>query len=85
MDALSREKSFRQIVHLSEFRPHNARVVTDNAADVVVTHCGQRMSGMARVIALPTPTLTRKQTPFDGITAEVAAGLDAFVFRTAPR
>lgn len=34
---------------------------------------------------MPTPILTRKKTPFDGVPAEVFADLAAFVRRWAPR
>lgn len=34
---------------------------------------------------MPTPILTRKQTPFDGVPPEVFADLAAFVRRVAPR
>lgn len=34
---------------------------------------------------MPTPILTRKKTPFDGVSAEVFADLAAFVRRWAPR
>lgn len=34
---------------------------------------------------MPTPILTRKQTPFDGVPAEVFADLAVFVRRVAPR
>lgn len=34
---------------------------------------------------MPTPILTRKQTPFDDAPAEVFADLAAFVRRAAPR
>jgi hypothetical protein len=34
---------------------------------------------------MPTPILTRKQTPFDGVPPKVFADLAAFVRRVAPR
>lgn len=34
---------------------------------------------------MPTPILTRKKTPFDGVPAEVFSDLAAFVRRWAPR
>ncbi|MCZ8151182.1 MAG: hypothetical protein ACK5Y8_09015 [Betaproteobacteria bacterium] len=34
---------------------------------------------------MPTPILTRKQTPFDGVPVEAFADLAAFVRRWAPR
>lgn len=34
---------------------------------------------------MPTPTLTRQRTPFDGMPAEVFSELAAFVRREAPR
>lgn len=43
------------------------------------------MTGKAGVIAMPTPILTRKKTPFDGVLPEVFADLAAFVRRVAPR
>ncbi|NJN00222.1 MAG: hypothetical protein HC793_00620 [Aquincola sp.] len=43
------------------------------------------MTGKAGVTAMPTPILTRKQTPFDGVPPEVFADLAAFVRRVAPR
>ena len=51
----------------------------------VVTQRPRRVARKAGISSIPTPTLIRKQTPLDGVPAEVFSGFAAFVRRVAPR